>query len=103
MITRQQVASELTSLIEKMSSPLPDSEVRKGWSDEQVNFWKKFFIEMMSDLEYKVPVKSKYTGLVRGLDSNGILDGELFDQVVKISCQMDDLRKHEKKAWQIWK
>jgi len=103
MVTREEILEKVNKLLKQLSGPLSQSEMDNGWNDEIKSFWLGFFQRMKNDLESNVPISKRleYTQIGRGLDSNGIIDGELLEDAVTISVCMRRLGETEIKWWSL--
>jgi hypothetical protein len=79
-MTRQDLVVRLDDIIERLSGPLPEAELRHGWTEQSRKAMGIFFTRMRGDVVAGKDLKSfpEYVGLVRGLDHWGIGGGELF-------------------------
>jgi hypothetical protein len=103
MVTREKILIDVEEMIKTLSENLPASEINQGWTGSVKLFWFDFFSKMKDDLVNNVPIRKRpeYLYVYRGLDSNGINDGELLEKAASISVAMADLAKTEKRWWSL--
>ena len=105
MLKKQEILKNVNHMIERLSEQLSQYEIKNGWNEEIKVIWLDFFRRIKTDLMdgNRISKHPEYTLIFRGMDSHGIIDGELLEEAINISEQLDQLTGLEKKWWKIGK
>jgi hypothetical protein len=84
-------------MLDALSKNLSQSDIECGWNNEIRLIWLKFFVNLHKNLleNKKVSDFKQYTTIGRGLDSFGIIRGDLLEKAINISLQIRELEKYE--------
>ena len=77
-------------IISRLSEPLPEEEIKNGWSETSQKAMLSFFRDLRIKLSQGEVLP--YLGILRGLDHWGVEGGEIFHLVAQLDHQ---LRAHE--------
>lgn len=91
MPTKEEIIKKIDGFIEKLSMPLTPDEMRNGWDEENQRFFIDFFKKVKGEVEAGISVE--YVGSIgRGMDSRGIVEGDLLDEACGISVGLKALK-----------
>jgi hypothetical protein len=80
--------ARLDDIIERLSMPLSESDMRHRWTEEGRCAFLKFYQQMRADAIHGKDLKSvaNYLSVSRGLDVWGISSGELYQAALSVSA-----------------
>ncbi len=88
-MTQETLLQEIDSMIQALSSPLPTSEIKEGWTPESQAAMLQFFQDLKAKIlkEETLP----YLSISRGMDFWGITGGKLIDKAAFISVELNKI------------
>jgi hypothetical protein len=93
MDKRTAVLRKIEQMINKLSNPLPPSEIANGWSEESRQAMLKFFKNLHSELtsgQFNLAEHASFH-LIRGMDHWGIIEGDLLEEAAEIQADLREL------------
>jgi hypothetical protein len=94
MANRATIIDRLDRMIARLSKPLLPSDVRDGWSEEA----RKAILEVLEELRARLlndqplTAAEKELSISRGMDSWGVVSGDLLEEGAEISNQLRELK-----------
>ncbi len=87
MDRRDAVIRRVIAVIDRLSRPLTVSDIAGGWSEESRAALLGFFKRLCDDLKGGTPAfhKPEYMSIARGMDTWGIIDGDILEEAASIS------------------
>ena len=89
MKNRDQILTEVESLIGDLAAPLSQSEIAFGWTLESQNATLKLLNEIRAALVERRPIEKLSIG--RGLDHWGVEGGQLLENACKLSNHLREM------------
>ena len=78
-------------MIEKLSQPLSELEIKNGWGKECQQAMLKLFGELEESIKNDKVIQEMH--IARGLDHWGVVGGDLMEKIAKISVDLNEYRK----------
>jgi hypothetical protein len=91
MATKEDLLVKVREMVGRLSGPLPPDELKGGWTEKSRLAMRGFFTDLQSKLETGSDLPDLQ--ITRGMDSWGIVGGDLLEQAAVISNELRELRK----------
>ena len=92
MTDRERALARAENIIRALSRPLSRAEIKNGWNGQLQALWLQFFQRMKSDIVNQESLSTYVDySIVRGLDAQGITEGELLELCAAAGNAVDDV------------
>jgi hypothetical protein len=94
MTNRVRIIGRLDRMIARLSKPLSPSDIRDGWSEQSRKAISEVLEELRARLLTDEPLTEaeKQLSISRGMDTWGIVSGDLLEEGAEISNQLRELK-----------